>query len=130
MLISDRASRKATLAISALVHSYCRVHEDCGEHQEVRDIISVFDDNLRYNCKTTTDDLHDKVQLTMTKDAHSGNKHIYLLVALFYCDVFCDHFSLVITVLFLHIIWIILNHLLTENVCGIKLCFMPTAAIF
>ena len=73
ILTSDRASRKATLAISSLVHSYCRVHEDCGEHQEVRDIISVFEDNLRYNCKTTTDDLHDKVKLHKI--------HLYVVVA-------------------------------------------------
>ena len=49
------------LAISALVHSYCRRNEGCGELQEVREIIDVFEDNLRYNCKTDDQQLQDRV---------------------------------------------------------------------
>ncbi len=62
ILTSQRGNQKATLAISSLVHSYCRLHDDCGAHQEVRDIISVLEDHLRYNCKTQTDQLHNKVR--------------------------------------------------------------------
>ncbi len=66
ILTSERANQKAVLSISALVHSYCRRNADCAGHQEVRDIVSVLEDNLRYNCKTDSEQLQDKVMSTKT----------------------------------------------------------------
>jgi hypothetical protein len=44
---------KAMLSVSSLVNSYCRINPNCGNDEEVGDIISTLEQNIGYGCRVT-----------------------------------------------------------------------------
>ena len=63
-------ARKAALSVSSLVHTYCRSNPTCGLESEVREIISIFERNLAYNCQS---DQHDKVLMSLKAIGNTGH---------------------------------------------------------
>ena len=63
-------ARKAALSVSSLVHTYCREESSCGLDSEVREIISIFERNLAYNCQSEE---HDKVLMSLKAIGNTGH---------------------------------------------------------
>ncbi len=62
--------RKAALSISALVNTYCRENPSCGLESEVREIVSIYERNLAYNCQS---EQHDKVLMSLKALGNTGH---------------------------------------------------------
>ncbi len=64
--------RKASLSVSTMIHSYCRHNSDCDYDTEIQDMIRIFEDKLRYNCKAETPDMHDQILMSLKALGNSG----------------------------------------------------------
>lgn len=69
----DEPNRKVAMAVSSLVHSYCRENAECGEKSIVKEIISIFQENLRYNCKTNNEKQYEKVMMSLKAIGNTGH---------------------------------------------------------
>ena len=63
-------ARKAALSVSSLVYTYCREESSCALGSEVREIISIFERNLAYNCQS---DDHDKILMSLKAIGNTGH---------------------------------------------------------
>jgi len=71
---SGEIQRKAALAISSMVHNFCKLNKDCADISEVRDIIQVFVDNLNYNCRCEGDTRgHESIMIALKALGNTGN---------------------------------------------------------
>lgn len=62
--------RKAALSVSSLVNTYCRSNPSCGLDSEVREIISIFERNLAYNCQSEE---QDKIKMSLKAIGNTGH---------------------------------------------------------
>ncbi len=65
-------NRKAILAVGSLMHTFCGLQNDCSETNEVKQILTVFDEKLRYNCKTKNMAQHDQVIMFLKAIGNAG----------------------------------------------------------
>ena len=61
------------LAISTMVHTYCRHNKNCAAEPEVSDIIRILEENLRYNCKAQSDEQHDLILMSLKGIGNTGH---------------------------------------------------------
>ena len=64
--------RKSVLAVSTLIHSYCRDNTDCTRESEVAEIIKTMEDNLHYNCMGPTHEQHDLILMSLKGLGNTG----------------------------------------------------------
>jgi len=56
LLKREQPSKKMFLAISTLVHGYCRQNEDCQYNNDVQEVLKSITNNLGYNCRESDND--------------------------------------------------------------------------
>jgi hypothetical protein len=64
---------KSALAVSSMLHNYCRLTQDCNAVPEVREIIRMFEEKLNYNCKSNSDEDHRSILMALKALGNTGN---------------------------------------------------------
>ena len=64
---------KVALSISAIANTYCKENPQCNEEREVRDIIAVFEEDLRYNCMIANDEQYERVLMALKGLGNAGH---------------------------------------------------------
>lgn len=64
---------KVALAVSSMVHSYCRLNPGCQTDREVQEIATFFEQMLNYNCRAGSAEEHDKVLMGLKGLGNMGN---------------------------------------------------------
>ena len=72
-LLSHEASRKTYLSISSLINNYCRLNEGCDTDPEIQDVIRIFEERLRYNCRLDQPQEHDEIMMSLKALGNIGH---------------------------------------------------------
>jgi hypothetical protein len=64
--------QKAALPVSALINTYCQLNDGQRSNNDVLQIVKLFEDQLRYNCRVETEDQVTKMLTALRAIGNAG----------------------------------------------------------
>ena len=66
-------SQKTMVAVTSLVNNFCRINADCDDMPQLQNIVHILSEMLKYNCKPTDQQDHDRIMLALKALANAGH---------------------------------------------------------
>ena len=72
-LLRRDASRKTFLSISSLINNYCSLNAECDTDRDIQEVIGMFEQRLRYNCRIEKEGDHDETLMALKALGNTGH---------------------------------------------------------
>lgn len=59
--------------MSSLINNYCRLNDLCDTDPEIQEVIGMFEQRLRYNCRIDQENQHDETLMALKAIGNTGH---------------------------------------------------------